>query len=63
MKTLRAAFIKAGYKSMPTKRTDVPKNKRAQNHTQELSYEEIKELMGVYRPTYKRSRGGALKSK
>ncbi|WP_368004419.1 hypothetical protein MHI58_09010 [Bacillus sp. FSL K6-2869] len=48
---------------MSKKRTDVPKNKCAQNRTQELSYEEIKELMGVYRPTYKRSRGGALKSK
>ncbi|WP_222125044.1 hypothetical protein, partial [Bacillus pumilus] len=63
MKTLRAAFIKAGYKSASTKRTDVPENKCAQNHTQELSHEEIKELMGIYRPTYKRGRGGAFKSK
>ncbi|HBU89857.1 MAG TPA: hypothetical protein DEB53_01435 [Bacillus pumilus] len=63
MKTLRAAFIKAGYKSTPPKRTDVPKNKCAQNHTQELSEEEIKSLMGIYRPTYKRGRGGAFKSK
>ncbi|MEK4374575.1 hypothetical protein [Bacillus sp. FSL L8-0533] len=63
MKTLRAAFIKAGYKSMPRKRTDVLKNKRAQNHTQELSEREIRELMGIYRPTYKRGRGGAFKSK
>ncbi|MCY7572857.1 hypothetical protein [Bacillus pumilus] len=50
-------------KSMSKKRTDVPENKRTQNRTQKLSYEEIKELMGIYRPTYKRSRGGALKSK
>ncbi|QII23037.1 hypothetical protein G3M80_13325 [Bacillus altitudinis] len=63
MKTLRAAFLKAGYKSMSTKRTDVPENKCTQNRTQELSHEEIKELMGIYRPIYKRSRGGALKSK
>ncbi|MBU8726153.1 MULTISPECIES: hypothetical protein [Bacillus] len=63
MKTLRAAFIKAGYKSASTKRTDVPENKCTQNHTQELSHEEIKELMGIYRPTYKRGRGGAFKSK
>ncbi|QWS52480.1 hypothetical protein JNUCC24_15465 [Bacillus sp. JNUCC-24] len=63
MKTLRAAFIKAGYKPMSTKRTDVPGNKRAQNRTQELSEKEIRELMGVYRPTYKRGRGGAFKSK
>lgn len=63
MKTLRAAFIKAGYKSMSTKRTDVPGNKCAQNRTQELSEKEIRELMGVYRPTYKRGRGGAFKSK
>ncbi|WP_144739491.1 hypothetical protein [Bacillus altitudinis] len=63
MKTLRAAFLKAGYKSMPTKRTDVPKNKCTRNRTHELSHEEIKELMGVYRPTYKRGRGGAFKSK
>ncbi|NRF06478.1 hypothetical protein HRF57_16610 [Bacillus safensis] len=63
MKTLRAAFIKAGYKSMSTKRTDVPENKRTQNRTQELSEEDIKSLMGIYRPTYKRGRGGAFKSK
>ncbi len=63
MKTLRAAFIKAGYKSAPTKRTDVPKNKCAQNHTQELSERELRELMGIYRPIYKRGRGGAFKSK
>ncbi|MBU8609396.1 hypothetical protein [Bacillus pumilus] len=63
MKTLRAAFIKAGYKSMSTQRTDVPKNKYAQNHTQELSERELRELMGIYRPTYKRGRGGAFKSK
>ncbi|MCM3148461.1 hypothetical protein [Bacillus pumilus] len=50
MKTLRAAFIKAGYKSMSTKRTDVPKNKRAQNHTQELSERELRELMGNLSP-------------
>lgn len=48
---------------MSKKRTDVPKNECAQNLTQKLSYEEIKELMGIYRPTYKRSRGGAFKSK
>lgn len=63
MKTLRAAFIKAGYKSMPTKRTDVPRNKCTRNRTQELSEKEIRELMGIYRPTYKRGRGGAFKSK
>ncbi|MCL7873510.1 hypothetical protein [Bacillus altitudinis] len=63
MKTVRAAFIKAGYKPMPTKRTDVPENNCTRNRTQELSYEEIKELMGIYRPTYKRGRGGAFKSK
>ncbi|MEK4684328.1 hypothetical protein NSQ76_00985 [Bacillus sp. FSL M8-0256] len=63
MKTLRAAFLKAGYKSMSKKRTGVPKNKCARNRTQELSEEEIKALMGVYRPTYKRGRGGAFKSK
>ncbi|MCI9883871.1 hypothetical protein MHI58_06870 [Bacillus sp. FSL K6-2869] len=63
MKTLRAAFIKAGYKSMSTKRTDVPENKCTQNRTQELSEKEIRELMGVYRQTYKRGRGGAFKSK
>lgn len=63
MKTLRAAFIKAGYKSMATKRTDVLKNKCTRNRTQELSEKEIRELMGVYRPTYKRGRGGAFKSK
>ncbi|MBQ4843406.1 hypothetical protein IHP27_00310 [Bacillus safensis] len=63
MKTLRAAFIKAGYKPMLKKRTDVPKNKSTRNRTQELSYEEIKELIGIYRPTYKRSRGGTLKNK
>lgn len=48
---------------MSKKRTDVPENKCTQNRTQELSHEEIKELMGIYRPIYKRSRGGALKSK
>ncbi|WP_426552193.1 hypothetical protein [Bacillus pumilus] len=58
MKTLRAAFIKAGYKSMQTNGTDVPRNKCTQNRTQELSEKEIRELMGVYRPTYKRGRGG-----
>ncbi|WP_326487280.1 hypothetical protein [Bacillus safensis] len=63
MKTLRAAFLKAGYKSMSTKRTDVPKNKCTRNHTQELSGGEIRKLMGIYRPTYKRGRGGAFKSK
>ncbi|MER3115441.1 hypothetical protein [Bacillus altitudinis] len=63
MKTLRAAFLKAGYKSMPIKRTDVPANGCTRNRTQELSEKEIRELMGVYRPTYKRGRGGAFKSK
>ncbi|MGE6631518.1 hypothetical protein [Bacillus sp. NPDC077027] len=63
MKTLRADFLKAGYKSMSTKRTDVPRNECAQNHPQELSEEEIKSLMGIYHPTYKRGRGGAFKSK
>ncbi|MEK5134495.1 hypothetical protein NST39_10590 [Bacillus sp. FSL W8-0645] len=63
MKTLRAAFLKAGYKSMSTKRTDVPKDKRTRNHTQELSERELRELMGIYRTTYKRGRGGAFKSK
>ncbi|MGN7327927.1 hypothetical protein [Bacillus pumilus] len=63
MKTLRAAFIKAGYKSMSTKRTDVPRNKCTRNRTQELSEKEIRELMGIYRPIYKRGRGGAFKSK
>ncbi|MCY7566177.1 hypothetical protein ABEX69_07945 [Bacillus safensis] len=63
MKTLRAAFLKAGYKSMPAKRTGVPKNECTRNRAQELSEEEIKALMGVYRPTYKRGRGGAFKSK
>ncbi|MCY7680608.1 hypothetical protein MH122_17575 [Bacillus pumilus] len=63
MKTLRAAFIKAGYKSMSTKRTDVLENGRTRNHTQELSERELRELMGIYRPTYKRGRGGAFKSK
>ncbi|MCY7572382.1 hypothetical protein [Bacillus pumilus] len=63
MKTLRAAFIKAGYKSMSTKRTDVLENRRTRNHTQELSERELRELMGIYRPTYKRGRGGAFKSK
>ncbi|MBB6600939.1 hypothetical protein HW432_01445 [Bacillus pumilus] len=48
---------------MSKKRTDVPENKRARNRTHKLSYEEIKELTGIYRPTYKRSRGGVLKSK
>ncbi|KIL22453.1 hypothetical protein C2W58_00821 [Bacillus pumilus] len=48
---------------MSTQRTDVPKNKYAQNHTQELSERELRELMGIYRPTYKRGRGGAFKSK
>ncbi|WP_260981883.1 hypothetical protein [Bacillus sp. WP8] len=32
---------------MSKKRTDVPENKCTQNRTQELSYEEIKELIGV----------------
>lgn len=63
MKTLRAAFIKAGYKSMSTKRTDVLENRRTRNRTQELSERELRELMGIYRPTYKRGRGGAFKSK
>lgn len=63
MKTLRAAFRKVGYKSMSTKRTDVPANKCTRNHTQELTEREIKELMGIYHPTYKRGRGGAFKSK
>ncbi|KLV22288.1 hypothetical protein [Bacillus altitudinis] len=53
MKTLRAAFIKAGYKSKLTKRTDVPENGRTRNRTQELSERELRELMGIYRPTYK----------
>ncbi|MFD4419746.1 hypothetical protein [Bacillus safensis] len=48
---------------MSKKRTDVPENGSARNRTQELSYKEIKELMGIYRPTYNRGRGGALKSK
>lgn len=63
MKTLRAAFIKSGYKSMSTKRTDVPRNECTQNRTQKLSEKEVRELMGVYRQTYKRGRGGAFKSK
>ncbi|MFK4461883.1 hypothetical protein [Bacillus safensis] len=50
MKTMRAAFIKAGYKSMPTKRTDVLKNKCTRNRAQELSEEEIKALMGGLPP-------------
>lgn len=64
MKTLRAAFIEAGYKSTLMKRTDVSKNECTRNHTQELSEEDIKSLMcKIYRPTYKRGRGGAFKSK
>lgn len=35
---------------MPKKRTDVPKNECTRNRTQELSYEEIKELMGILPP-------------
>ncbi|MFJ5964644.1 hypothetical protein [Bacillus sp. NPDC093026] len=63
MKTLRAAFLKAGYKSMPMKRTDIPKNECARNRAQVISDEEIKDLMGIYRPIYKRGRGEAFKSK
>lgn len=43
---------------MSKKRTDVPENKRARNRTHKLSYEEIKELMGIYRPTYNEAVAG-----
>lgn len=35
---------------MSKKRTDVPGNESTQNRTQVLSYEEIKELMGILSP-------------
>ncbi|WP_163538291.1 hypothetical protein [Gracilibacillus sp. YIM 98692] len=44
------------------KKSKQPKQKR--NKKQEkLSQSELKELMGVNRPTYKRAKGGAIRQK
>ncbi|WP_106494907.1 hypothetical protein [Lentibacillus sp. Marseille-P4043] len=39
------------------------KKKRHEKQTERLSHEDLEELMGVNRRTYKRTRGGAFKQK
>lgn len=44
------------------KTPELKSNKNAQKK-ESYSHDEIRELMGEYRPTYKRGRGGAIRQK
>jgi len=39
----------------------IPKKKKPQKRTERLSERDLKDLMGVNRPKYKRASGGAFK--
>lgn len=50
------------YKRKNNIKTPQPKKKRRKK-TESLSQEDLEDLMGIRRPTYRRGRGGAMKQK
>lgn len=50
------------YKRKNNIKTPSPKKKRKKK-TESLSQEDLEDLMGIRRPTYRRGRGGAIKQK
>lgn len=62
MGTLRDGMIKwACENKMPVNVPEKTNNKTVQK--EKLSTKDIKELMGQYQPTYRRSKGGAIRQK
>lgn len=61
MRTMQEEISKwASKNNMPLKKSG---QKRQKNKDKPMSTREIKELMGVYQPTYKRTKGGAIRQK